>query len=232
MHSRADHSKAVANRDIDPSDQLVETHPELECLLHNSAISIAFAGFEKSALRWKLIYTFFGRLSLVAVLLAMMSYDYQITLKHIYGAPPFLVGIAAAFAAAGLFSQALLGITRAKDRWLASRFAAERLRCFKFQLFTVLEEAPDAESLAHKVKQRTSEGLAALEQELMGGRAAILEFSPFDVMSPPRKIPAHISRRLLDEAATAYDILQFTVNPSISKINIEITTAGPNFHRC
>lgn len=89
MHSRADHSKAVANRDIDPSDQLVETHPELECLLHNSAISIAFAGFEKSALRWKLIYTFFGRLSLVAVLLAMMSYDYQITLKHIYGAPIF-----------------------------------------------------------------------------------------------------------------------------------------------
>ena len=113
---------------------------------------------------------FFGRLSLIAVLLAMVSFDYQITLKSVYGAPAFLADIAAAFAATGLFSQALLGLTHAKDRWLAARFAAERLRCFKFQLFTVLEEVPDAHSLAARVKQRTSEGLAALEQEMMGGR--------------------------------------------------------------
>ena len=139
---------------------------------------------------------FFGRLSLIAVLLAMVSFDYQITLKHVYGAPPFSGrSLPRRSPPPGLFSQALLGLTHAKDRWLAARFAAERLRCFKFQLFTVLEEVPDAESLAAKVKQRTSEGLAALEQELMGGRAAILEFSPFDVLSPPRRKPAHASRQ-------------------------------------
>lgn len=211
MYARNNQTMAVANRDINPSDQLVAAYPDLACLLRNEAISTAFAGFEKSAVRWKRIYVFFGRLSLVAVFLAMVSYDFQITLRNVYGAPPFLAGLAAAFAGTGLFAQALLGFTRAKDRWLATRFAAERLRCFKFQLFTVLEEAPDAESLAHKVKQRTTEGLAALEQELMGGRAAILEFSPFDVLSPPHKKTVHTGRKLLDEAATAYDILRFTV---------------------
>ncbi len=211
MHSRTDQSNTVANRDINPSQQLVAAYPDLACLLGNQAISMAFAGFEKTAVRWKRIYVFFGRLSLIAVFLAMVCFDYQTTLQRVYGGLPYLIGLGAAFAAAGLFSQALLGFSHAKERWLASRFAAERLRCFKFQLFAVLEEAGDAESLAHKVKQRTAEGLAALEQELMGGRSAIMEFSPLDVLVPPRKKPAHSNRKLLDDAATAYDILRFSV---------------------
>ena len=211
MGSRSDQSNAVANRDINPSEQLIAAYPDLACLLSNDAISSAFAKFEKLAVRWKRIYVFFGRLSLIAVLLAMVSYDYQITLKSVYGAPHFMAGLAAAIAATGLFSQALLGITHAKDRWLATRFAAERLRCFKFQLFTILEDVPDAENLATRVKQRTSEGLATLEQELMGGRAAILEFSPFDVLAPPRKKPARTSKKLLDDAVAVYDILRFSV---------------------
>jgi len=211
MKARRDQASAVANRDINPSEQLIAAYPDVACLIRNEAISQAFAAYEKSALRWKRIYVQFGRLSLIAVMLAMVSYDYQITLKNVYGAPPFLAGLAAVFAATGLFSQALLGISRAKDRWLATRFGAERLRCFKFQLFTVLEEVTDAEGLAHRVKQRTAEGLAALEQELMGGRAAILEFSPFDVISPPHRKAAHPSRKIVDEAATVYDMLRFSV---------------------
>ena len=183
MHSRTDQSTAVSNRDINPSDRLVVAYPDLACLVRNEAISAAFAGFEKMALRWKGMYVFFGRLSLVAIMLAMVSLDYQITLKSVYGAPPFLAGLAAAFAGIGLFSQAFLGVTHAKDRWLSARFAAERLRCFKFQLFTVLEEVSDADSLEKKIKQRTDEGLAALEQELMGGRSAILDGKPQNIVN-------------------------------------------------
>lgn len=211
MHSPHDQTHVVANRDVNPSAQLVATYPDLACLLRNEAISAAFSDFEEKALRWKRFYTFFGRLSLIAVMLAMVSFDYQITLKHVYGAPPFLAGLAAAFAATGLISQALLGLTHAKDCWLATRFAAERLRCLKFQLFLILEETSDAESLVAKVKHRTSEGMAALDQELMGGRSAIMEFSPFDVLSPPRYRATHTSKKLLDEAASVYDILRFTV---------------------
>ena len=229
MHSRQDQTQAVANRDVNPSDQLIATYPDLACLLRNQAISTAFAGFEEKALRWKRFYTFFGRLSLIAVMLAMVSFDYQITLKHIYGGPHFLAGIAAAFAATGLVSQALLGLTHAKDRWLAARFGAERLRSFKFQLFMVLEEVSDAESLAVRVKQRTSEGLAALEQELMGGRSAILEFSPFDVLSPPRHKTAHHSKKLSDEAASAYDILRFTVETQHFEERFRAHDAGTRF---
>jgi hypothetical protein len=211
MNSRINQSIAVNNRDINPSDQLAAAYPDLACLLRNEAISAAFARFETAAVRWKKVYVFSGRLSLIAVLLAMISFDYQITLKNVYGAPAFLAGAAAAFAATGLFCQAVLGLTHAKDRWLTARFAAERLRCFKFQLFTVLEEVQDVQSLASRVRQRTSEGLAGLEQELMGGRSAILEFSPFDVLAPPKKKSAHVNKHLVEEAAAVYDMLRFTV---------------------
>ena len=211
MHSRTDQSTAINNRDINPSNRLIVAYPDLACLIRNEAISAAFAGFEKTALRWKGLYVFFGRLSLIGILLAMVSLDYQITLKSVYGAPPFLAGLAAAFAGTGLFSQAFLSLTHAKDRWLSARFAAERVRSLKFHLFTALEEVSDAESLEAKVKQRTDEGLATLEQELMGGRSAILEFSPFDVLSPPKKKAAHTSKKLLDDAATIYDTLRFSV---------------------
>ena len=108
MKARRDQASAVANRDINPSEQLIAAYPDVACLIRNEAISQAFAAYEKSALRWKRIYVQFGRLSLIAVMLAMVSYDYQITLKNVYGAPPFLAGLAAVFAATGLFSQALV----------------------------------------------------------------------------------------------------------------------------
>ena len=120
-------SEVVNNRDVNPSEHLLSAYPNLDCLLRNQPISRAFSEYEKQAVFWKRFYNFFGRLSLVAVLLAMISFDYQITLKAVYGTPAFLADIAAAFAATGLISQAVLGFTGAKDRWLTSRFAAERL---------------------------------------------------------------------------------------------------------
>ena len=73
MNSRRDQSIAVNNRDIDPSDQLAIAYPDLACLIHNDAISAAFARFEKAAVRWKRIYAFSGRISLIAILLAMIQ---------------------------------------------------------------------------------------------------------------------------------------------------------------
>ena len=45
----------------------------------------------------------------------------------------------------------------------------------------------------------------------MGGRAAILEFSPFDVLSPPKTKPLHADKTHVGEAVAVYDILRFTV---------------------
>ncbi|HEX4271631.1 MAG TPA: hypothetical protein VHZ32_09595 [Rhizomicrobium sp.] len=211
MNLQSDQSIAVANRDINPSEQLADAYPELACLVRNEAVSAAFARYENMAVRWKRIYIFFGRLSLIAILLAMIIFDYQITLKNLYGAPDFLASLGALFAATGLISQTVIGLTHAKDRWQSARFGAERLRCFKFQLFTVLEEAPHPESLAPLVRQRTSEGIAALEVELMGGRASIMEFSPFHAIALPKKRPAHASRAVVESAVAIYDILRFSV---------------------
>ena len=138
MNLQRDQSIAVNNRDIYPSEQLTDAYPELACLVRNEAVSAAFARFEKTAVLWKRVYVLFGRLSLVAVLLAMIIFDYQITLKTVYGAPAFLASLGAMFAGLGLASQTVIGLSHAKDRWQSARFAAERLRCFKFQLFTVL----------------------------------------------------------------------------------------------
>ena len=38
-----DGTRAVNNRDINPSDQLAAAYPDLACLLRNEAISAAFA---------------------------------------------------------------------------------------------------------------------------------------------------------------------------------------------
>ena len=206
-----DGTRAVSNRDVNPSGELAHAHPELACLIHNQKISQVFAHYESVALGWKRFYTLFGRLSLIAVLLAMMSFDYQITLKGLYGSPAFLANIAAVFAATGLVSQALLGLTHAKDRWLSARFAAERLRCFKFQLFSAIEEVSNAHELSARVAQRTSEGLAALQQEMMGGRSAIVEFSPFDVLSPAGARTRHVNETLLAAAVPLYEALRFSV---------------------
>lgn len=173
MHSRIDRSSAVVNRDVNPSDQLVASYPDLACPLGNEPISAAFAGYETET-HIRIFWAPFPDRGTARHDQLRLSDDAENGLWR-----------AALFGRHGRNirnDRIILRVpagsdTRAKDQWLANRFAAERLRCFKFQLFSVLEEASDAEGLSTKVKQRTGEGLAALEQELMAGRSAILEFS-------------------------------------------------------
>ncbi len=98
----------------------------------------------------------------------------------------------AVIALIGLIAQGIVFFSGAKQRWLLNRFAAERVRCVKFQAFAVLGESHDKKCLEANVAAFTKEKLARLEQELLAGDAAVVQFVPqatLDYVSPAKGRP-------------------------------------------
>jgi hypothetical protein len=117
----------------------------------------------------------------------------------------------AVVAAIGLVAQAFVFFSRAKQRWLLHRFAAERIRCLKFQAFAVLGESPDRHKLEANVAAFTREKLARLDQELLAGEGAITQFAPsvtLDYVSPAKGRP---NAALVAEGRKAYDDLRLAI---------------------
>src|SRR5579862_6795698 len=160
-------SSVIDNRDIHASLLLSETFPALKPLIDNEPLSKAFDQHNAEAIRWKSIYEQFGAIGLFCVFLAMVIFDYQVTLQPLYGGSALLNGLSAALAAMGLASQLFLIFSNAKEKWIIQRFIAERLRCLKFQAFALLGICSDAETLKSTVASWTSAAIAALDQEIM-----------------------------------------------------------------
>ena len=201
----------IANRDIDPSTEFALAYPALEPLITNAQISIPFSMNEKAAKKWKQTYQALGMSALTCILLAMTAFDYQVTLQGLYGKLVSLGPLSALLAAFGLTAQLVLIFSRAKDKWLLHRFVAERLRCLKFQTFMLLAETPSASSLKAKVEAWTREQLAQLDQEIMGGRAAITEFAPYEAFKNVPSVAPQKNYELLREASKVYDSLRLSV---------------------
>jgi hypothetical protein len=216
--------KGKVNRDIYPAPCLIDAYPDLVCLTDNKAVDEAFAREERRAVVWKRVNTWFGTAGLVIVFFVMLTIVYNVTLGHAYGIGHYnsaardlglttrTIDIAIAiFAGIGLAAQATVFLTGAKQRWLLHRFAAERIRCLKFQAFAVLGESPDAGRLAANVAAFTGEKLARLDQELLAGESAILQFSPLlalDYRAPGRGRP---NAKLVAEGRKAYDDLRLAI---------------------
>lgn len=184
MENFSNGSKVIVNRDINATSELLEAYPAFAPLIDNARIAEAFARHEQAAIKWKALYERLGRAGLICVLLAMIVFDYQVTLQHLYGNPDFLNALGAGLAILGLASQILLLTSHAKDKWITQRFVAERLRCLKFQAFAQISRSPSAEMLRRNVATWTNEAIASLTQEIMGGRSAVLDFSPSEHAVP------------------------------------------------
>jgi hypothetical protein len=209
--SGSDASKVVANRDIGAAADLAKAHPHLAPLIENAAISQAFSRRERAAVRWKRLYEVFGRLGLVCVLLAMVAFDYQITIHPRPRETAWLAIASAVLGAAGLASQIFIVITGAKEKWNTERFFAERIRCLKFQAFGLVGRVASPAELKTTVESWTRGALASLQQESMGGRAAVLDFSPSEVAIPISEITPRTDMSLLEEASSIYDALRLEV---------------------
>ena len=204
-------STEIANRDIEPSADFARVYPALEPLILNAQISVPFAMHEAAAKRWKRNYQALGISALVCILLAMTAFDYQVTLQDLYGKLVALGPLSAVLATVGLVAQLVLIFSRAKDKWLLHRFVAERLRCLKFQAFMLLADVPGATALKTKVESWIREQLAQLDQEIMGGRAAITEFAPYEAFKIAPHAALQQNRELLRDASKVYDSLRLSV---------------------
>jgi hypothetical protein len=198
------------NRDINPAEDLSVAYPALRPLIFNEPIAKAFAEQEDAANFWKRIYQSSGNIALACIFIAMLVFDYQVTLQSHYGASPLLAPLSALLVAVGLAAQLVLMIGKIKNRWLSSRFAAERIRCLKFQAFGVVGSSTEA-TLAANVADWTSRNMADLNQELLGGRSAIVEFSPAEALVPLGKPDAHIDQKLIQDASRVYGMLRISV---------------------
>jgi hypothetical protein len=199
------------NRDINPYTGLATAYPALEPLILNRPVSGAFAAHENAAIRWKRLYTILGRAALVCILLVMMFFDYSVTLGRLYPSMEIVRVIMALVAGLGLLCQLVLIFGRVKDRWLIERFAAERLRCFKFQAFAMAAVSRDEGELAANVAAFTNERLARLEQELLGGRSALDEFAPSEHAIGLQRRELCGSLDLLHSTFAVYDSLRLEV---------------------
>jgi hypothetical protein len=118
MENFSNGSKVIVNRDINATSELLEAYPAFAPLIDNVRIAEAFARHERAAIKWKALYERLGRAGLICVLLAMIVFDYQVTLQHLYGNPDFLNALGAGLAILGLASQILLLTSHAKDKWI------------------------------------------------------------------------------------------------------------------
>lgn len=201
----------TTNRDINPTEDLSQAYPALRPLIFNEPISRAFAQQEDAAKFWKRIYQTCGNTALICIFVAMIVFDYQVTLQSSYGTSPLLAPLSALLVAVGLAAQLILMIGKIKDRWLASRFAAERIRCLKFQAFGVVGSTTTADTLAEHVSAWTSRNIADLNQELLGGRSAVIEFSPAEALVPLSVTRADVDPKLIRDASRVYGMLRISV---------------------
>jgi hypothetical protein len=111
----------------------------------------------------------------------------------------------------GLAAQLILIFGRLKERWLLARFAAERLRCIKFQAFALVARESDPAKAAREAALFTEQAIANLSQELMGGRSAMLQFNPSELAVDSADPHGHGNRGFIETAEAVYERLRLEV---------------------
>lgn len=194
----------MANADIYPPKSLLETRPRTAALLCNAAISSAFARHETRAVSAKAWYTRLGVFSLTAIFFTMVALIGAVTLAPSLAEQRGLTLVLGVLGALGIAAQIGLLATPLKRRWLAARFAAERLRGIKFQAFAYAASEGGEEA----VKQYTEAAIAKLDVELDRPMAAMHEFEPDATLGNAPPASAILTPSMLAELRDGYRILR------------------------
>lgn len=191
------------NRDIFPTPAMLERFPNITPLLKNEAIETAFMRHEVMSVAGK---KRFHQLGLVSMVLIAGSAIYTIAEALLFkGASNQIVSIVAAVAAAaGIIAQVYSLAAQVKSRWLVNRFACERLRSIKFQMYSLAASARDEAELAARTRQLTAVELARLESELNMGISIFEAFVPEKCVIVPVPGPGPANADITSEAMTAF----------------------------
>jgi hypothetical protein len=194
----------VANADIHPPKTLLETHPGAAAMLYKPAVSEKFAGHEARAVNAKGWYTRLGVFSLAAIFLTMVSLIYAVTIAPSLADQRGLTLAFGVLGALGIAAQIGLLATPLKRRWLAARFAAERLRGIKFQAFAYAASEGGEEA----AKQYTEAAIGKLDVELDRPIAAMYEFDPDVTLGNAPRANELLTPSMLAELRQGYRILR------------------------
>lgn len=198
------------NRDMRVSADFAAAYPAIDPLLNNKAVERAFDKYERAAVFWKRAYEIVGALSLLCIAAAALYLGYRLALAPTYGVAKEIDAAGTVVGGVGLLAQLILVFGQLRDRWLLSRFAAERLRCLKFQSFRALVESRAGEDLSGAVNRFAEREIAGLRQELRAGYNAVTTFNPTRTLSTWTVIRDG-DQELLEQASHAYDELRLGV---------------------
>lgn len=182
---------------------MLERFPNITPLLKNEAIETAFMRHEVLSVSGK---KRFHQLGLVSMVLIAGSAIYTIAEALLFkDAGNQIISILAAIGAAvGISAQVYSLAARVKSRWLVNRFACERLRSIKFQMYSLAASARDEAELAARTRQLTAVELARLESELNMGISIFEAFVPEKCVIVPAPGPGPANPDITSEAMTAF----------------------------
>lgn len=191
------------NRDLFPTDAMLERFPTITPLLVNEPVDNAFKRHEVISVAAKKLY---HRLGLVSIILVGGSAIYTVADTLLMkGAAGQLVSLGAAIAGSiGLAAQIYMLAAKLKSKWLVNRFACERLRSLKFQAYSIAASAADEEELARRIKPYCAAELAKLDSELNMGIATFETFVPDKAVIVPKRGPGPINETMVREATEAF----------------------------
>lgn len=212
------------NRDVFPTETTKSRFPLIAPLLANDRVTRAFRKYEDRANAAKKRFHKWGRTAI-----------WLISLSSIYGVAEALVIpdaplsaifsiIALLVAAVGFGIQIFIIITKTRQEWLISRFAAERLRSIVFMNYACADRATDTADLAARVDAFSLKAVDKLNQELNAGFSCVVEFSPskaLEVLEPaqPPSSPANAS--LWKQAHEAYVELRVEYQRAFAKSELD-----------
>lgn len=194
----------MANADINPPPTLLKSHPALQPLLANTAISARFAQHETAAVKAKKWYTRLGVFSLAAIFTTMASLVVALTFAPPFAESRWFTVALGALGALGVGAQIGLLATPLKQRWLSGRYAAERLRCIKFQAFAYAAGAGNEQGGL----RYTDAAIGRLEVELDKPFAAMQEFEPATALGEAPPTSGAMPPALLAELVETYRVLR------------------------
>jgi len=182
---------------------MLDRFPNITPLLKNEAIETAFMRHEVLSVSGK---KRFHQLGLVSMVLIAGSAIYTIAEALLFkDAGNQIISILGAICAAvGISAQVYSLAARVKSRWLVNRFACERLRSIKFQMYSLAASARDEAELAARTRQLTAVELARLESELNMGISIFEAFVPEKCVIVPAPGPGPANAEITSEAMTAF----------------------------
>lgn len=194
------------NQDIAPRDD--PRYPDIGALLKNEELWQEFGRYEARANALKQRYARLGVLSVLLIGGGALYATFRwvaadlIWYRHL-DLPVAVIGLA------GLILDTYLRRSKLKTQWLINRFAAERLRSVKFQVYAASSYANDAAQLTAIVEDRTKAMIQGVRQELNIPEGALDSFHPpsaiaLDFLPPPPAVPSEENQKFLRQAVADY----------------------------